>query len=64
MADLLSRDYAFGLGLKIRDQKTKDLCPVRSQECVFMTDADYDKVLLKKKEWEQKNQERTKDGLK
>ena len=29
-----------------------------------MTDADYDKVLLKKKEWEQKNQERTKDGLK
>ena len=52
MADLLSRDYAFGLGLKVRDKKTGDLFPVRSQDCIFMTDTDYDRILLKKKEWE------------
>lgn len=51
--DLLTRDYNISIGARIKDKKTKELYPIQSYPVTFLTTANYDKLLLKKKEWDQ-----------
>ena len=60
--DLLTRDYNISIGAKYKDRVTKELYPIQSYPVTLLTTANYDKLLLKKSEWDYENLKRSKKG--
>ena len=59
---MLTRDYNLSIGAKFKDRVTRELYPIQSFPVTFLTTANYDKLLLRKSEFDANNLERSKKG--